>query len=97
MKKAKNTAFQDRFRELVGADATQEEIALKVHSSRQNVGNWLGGKTKPDIYALAEIAKGYGVSTDYLLGLTDIKTINSDIQAVCKYTGLSENGDGGIP
>ena len=69
----KKNIFQERFRELVGDTATQEEIAKKVNTSRQNVGNWLKGKSKPDIYALAEIAKGYNVSTDYLLGLKNIK------------------------
>lgn len=87
----KTNIFQKRFKELVGDTATQEEIAGKVNTSRQNVGNWLNGKSKPDIYALAEISKGYGVSTDWLLGLTDIKTNNVTLQDTCKYTGLSEN------
>lgn len=86
----KTNIFQKRFKELVGDTATQEEIAGKVNTSRQNVGNWLNGKSKPDIYALAEISKGYGVSTDWLLGLTDIKTNNVTLQDTCKYTGLSE-------
>ena len=86
----KKNVFQERFRELVGDTATQEEIAKKVNTSRQNVGNWLNGKSKPDIYALAEIANGYNVSTDYLLGLTDIKTNDTTIQSICEYTGLSE-------
>lgn len=87
---AKSSTFQERFRDLIGEAATQEEIAKKVNSSRQNVGNWLSGKSKPDINALAEIAKGYNVSTDYLLGLTDVKTSDTDIKAICDYTGLSE-------
>lgn len=87
----KKNVFQERFRELVGDTATQEEIAKKVNTSRQNVGNWLNGKSKPDIYALAEIAKCYGVSTDYILGLTDIKTNDTTIQSVCEYTGLTES------
>ena len=91
MSKANNSAFQDRFREIVGEKATQEEIAKIVNSSRQNVGNWLSGKSKPDITALAEIAKGYGVSTDYLLGLTDSSAVDGDERAFCKASGLSDN------
>lgn len=86
----KSFSFQERFKELVGDTATQEEIAGKVNTSRQNVGNWLNGKSKPDIYALAEISKGYGVSVDWLLGLTDVKTNDTTLSGVCEYTGLNE-------
>lgn len=90
MNSAKKSVFQDRFVELVGSSATQEEIAKKANTSRQNVGNWINGKSRPDINALVEIAKGYDVSTDWLLGLTNIKSADTDIKAVCEYTGLSE-------
>lgn len=83
--------FQERFKKLVGDTATQEEIAKKVNTSRQNVGNWLNGKSKPDIYALTEIAKGYGVSTDWLLGLTDVKSNNIKVKNICEYTGITED------
>lgn len=82
--------FQERFKELVG-NSTQEEVAKKINTSRQNVGNWLNGKSRPDIYALTEISKGFNVSTDYLLGLTDIKSTDTTVQGVCEYTGLNEN------
>lgn len=82
--------FRSRFISLVGSDSTQEEIAAKVGTSRQNVGNWLSGKGRPDILMLTKIAKAYNVSADYLLGLTDIKSVNADLSAACKYTGLSE-------
>lgn len=81
--------FQERFKELVG-NSTQEEVAKKINTSRQNVGNWLNGKSRPDIYALAEISKGFNVSTDYLLGLTNIKSTDTTIQDICDYTGLDE-------
>ena len=82
--------FQERFKKLVGK-STQEEVAQKINTSRQNVGNWLKGKSRPDIYALAEISKGFNVSTDYLLGLTDIKSTDIKIKDICEYTGLDEN------
>ena len=82
--------FQMRFKEIVGDKARQEEIAKRIGTSRQNIGNWLSGKAKPDIYSLAKIAKEYEISTDWILGLTDIKSPQTDIRLICRYTGLSE-------
>lgn len=39
---------------------------------------------------LFNIAEFYGVSIDYLLGRTDTRSPNPDIQSACEYTGLSE-------
>lgn len=40
---------------------------------------------------LQTFADFYNVSTDYILGRTDVKSIQSDIQTACATTGLSEN------
>ncbi len=40
---------------------------------------------------LVKIAQYYNVSTDYLLGLTDIQSNDNDIKNACEVTGLSEN------
>ena len=42
------------------------------------------------INTLCSLADHFGVSTDYLLGRTDIPTCDVDIQTACKTTGLSE-------
>lgn len=86
-----NKAFSERFLKIVGSIATQDEISKKIGTSRQNVGNWISGKAKPDIYALAKISKAYNVSTDYLLGLTDIQTKDGDTTAFCNVSGITEN------
>lgn len=39
---------------------------------------------------MVKLAKLYNTSTDYLLGLTDIKTTDTELKAVCEYTGLTE-------
>lgn len=41
--------------------------------------------------SVIKLAKHYGVSADYLLGLSDIKTQDSDLRDVCEYSRLSEN------
>lgn len=43
-----------------------------------------------NINTLCQIADHFGVSTDYVLGRTDIRTQDADIQAACKTTGLSD-------
>lgn len=40
---------------------------------------------------LHALAAFYGVSTDYILGLTDTKSPAQEVQDVCRITGLSEN------
>lgn len=40
---------------------------------------------------IATLAKHYGVSSDFLLGISDIKTPDTTAQAVIEYTGLSED------
>lgn len=39
------------------------------------------------VYTLADY---FGVSSDYLLGLSDVPTTDADLRAVCEYTGLSD-------
>lgn len=40
---------------------------------------------------IALLAKHYGVSADYLLGLSPYPTVDKDLEFVCKYTGLNES------
>lgn len=40
---------------------------------------------------LRALSKYYGISTDYLLGISDIPCINPDMKSAMKFTGLSES------
>lgn len=40
---------------------------------------------------IKKLAEYYGVSADYLLGLSDTPSVKEDIQAACKTTGLSDD------
>lgn len=86
----KKNIFIERFNKIVGKNATQEEIAQKINTSRQNVGNWLSGKSKPDILMLAQIAKAYNVTADYLIGLADVSTTDIEIRKTCEILHLPE-------
>ena len=47
---------------------TQSELANKLNLNQTTVGKWENGKAVPDYPTLINLAKLYGVSTDYLLG-----------------------------
>lgn len=69
---------------------TQEEIAAEIGKTRQTVSQYVNGISEPGYDTLVKIADYFGVSTDYLLGRTSVKTPDSSVQAIIAYTGLSE-------
>lgn len=84
-----NDAFPLRFRNLSEKSSyTMEEMAQAFSTTRQTVRNWQTGETVPDVISICCIAKFFGVTTDYLLGLTDTPTLNTDIREISDYTGL---------
>ena len=46
---------------------SQEELAEKVNVTRQSVSKWESAASIPDINKILELAKIFGVTTDYLL------------------------------
>lgn len=69
----------------------QKELAEHIEVTANTVSYYLSGERCPDIEKLVEIAKYLNVTTDYLLGISDIKSPDTELRAVCDYTGLSEN------
>ncbi len=84
--------FPTRLRELLDTPGeTQGKLADAVGVNRQSIGQWKDGITSPDINALNKIADYYNVSSDYLLGRTDVKFPDIEMQAIHEITGLPEN------
>ncbi len=83
-----NKIFTKRFDKLRGS-RSNTEFAAFLGLSRQTVGFYLNGERVPDFNSLIIIAQKCQVPVDYLLGLSDTKSYDADLQAVCKYTGLS--------
>lgn len=50
---------------------TQAMLAEKLHVSHYTVSSWEQGKSSPKDETLVKICRMYGVSSDYLLGLSD--------------------------
>lgn len=53
----------------------QTDFGALVGVSQQVVHQWEAGKTNPDPDSIRRIAKTYGVSSDYLLGVVDVPTL----------------------
>lgn len=85
-------AFPSRFRDLADEKrCTMEEMAQAFSTTRQTVRNWQNGETIPDAKSICCIASFFGVTADYLLGLSDVKTPNIEIRAIADRTGLKED------
>lgn len=81
--------FKKRLIELRG-ERSRHSVAKDLFLKDQTLEKYEKGYTLPNIEKAAEIAQYFGVSTDFLLGLSDVQSFDTDIQAICKYTGLSE-------
>lgn len=78
-----------RIKELRGK-ASQDECAEKLGISRGALSFYEQGKRTPDAEIIYRMCEYFNVSSDYLLGLTNNSTTNTDLQAVCAFTGLNE-------
>jgi transcriptional regulator with XRE-family HTH domain len=85
------TPFATRLRELIDeAGIPQSALAEHIGVTRQAVSAYSLGASVPDIEKFEGIADYFGVSTEYLLGRTDIKKADASKQAAAEYLGLSE-------
>lgn len=46
---------------------TQDQLAERLHVTRQAVSNWENGKTQPDIETLTQLAQVFGVDVERLI------------------------------
>lgn len=65
----------------------QIDVAEQTGIDQRTLSNYETGKTNPDSYAIINLAKFYGVSCDYLLGLTDqnimgMKDISDELKKI---------------
>jgi transcriptional regulator with XRE-family HTH domain len=72
-------------------DSGQMELAEKIGISQGVISAIKNKKVKaPGADTIYRLSKCFGVSSDYLLGLSDAPTTDADLRAVCEYTGLSQ-------
>ena len=61
---------------------TQAELARRMNITRNGVNSWEQGLSMPSPACLVDLARLFSVSTDYLLGVERLETVN--------VTGLDE-------
>lgn len=87
----KKRNLPDRYTDLrVEKGISQTELAKEIDCNKQYISLIEKGDRDLSITMLERYADFFNVSTDYLLGRTDIKSTDTTIQSVCEYTGLSE-------
>lgn len=57
---------------------TQVQMAEKLNVTKQTVSNWENDNIQPSVDMLVKISRVFDVSTDYLLGITQKRSINVD-------------------
>ena len=84
--------FPTHLRELIDEQDQKQDDLTEILGvkSRQSVTGYIDGSTAPTADKIVAIAKAYNVSADWLLGLSDVRSPDMDVQAVCRFTGLSE-------
>lgn len=81
--------FPTKFREELCVTAEDvKKLTKELGCSAQAISQYKLGVC-PSTEKLVKIARFYGCSLDYLIGLSDVKSPDADIQAICQYTGLS--------
>ena len=83
--------FPERLKKLrTEHNLSQQKLADIIGISKGALGFYEIGKNSPDILTLTAFAQYFGVSADYLLGLSDNRTTDTNLQEVTNYTSLSE-------
>ena len=63
---------------------TQQQLADAIGITRQSLSRYETNERTPNIDLIYNIAKHYNVSSDYLLGLSEVKSLDNNIPSACK-------------
>lgn len=81
--------FCERANQLFG-DISQVELSKKLKVSQTYISAIINKKVKsPGADIVYKISQYFNVSADYLLGLSDVPTYDTELKAVCQYIGCS--------
>ena len=90
-----NHQFAKRMTKLMDIKKTQggnqQDVADYIGVTRQSISQYCNGNSFPTADKVILLAEYFGVSADYLLGISDIKSVNADLQSTAAYLGVGEN------
>ena len=66
----------------------QKDLAKELGVKDNIISYWCNGNRKPNTEQIVQIAKFFNVSSDYLLGLSNVPTTDKDFKYVCDTTGF---------
>lgn len=69
---------------------SQESLLETLGVTQQTLSRYEKGERQASLDFVIKAAKHYNVTADYLLGLSDCKSAEQDMQIACKVTGLSD-------
>lgn len=69
---------------------TQQQLGDVLQIPRVSITRYETAERTPTVDHLVQFAQFFKVPTDYLLGLSSVESYDIELQAVCDYTGLSE-------
>lgn len=69
----------------------QKDLAEYLNINSNIVSYWCNGTRKPNIEQIIEISKYFNVSTDYILDVSQNKTTDTNLKAVCEYVHLKDD------
>ncbi len=80
-----------RFKKLIdNSGVSRQVIADFIGCDVSTITKHYNNDRKITIDYVIKYAEYFKVSTDYLLGLSDVPTTDKDLQFICDYTGLNE-------
>ena len=83
--------FASRLKELrENIGLNQKECAEKLNISRGSISFYENGERLPDIETIYNMSRFFDVSADYLVGLTEVKTGDTNIKDICEFLNISE-------
>ncbi len=92
--------FADRLSDLIAESKEKQELfddlSRETGIPKSSLSYYQNDKREPNITNLVRLANHFNVTTDYLLGLSEIRKPDMEIQAIALKTGLSEAAIDGL-
>lgn len=83
--------FAERFKKLrTDKGLSLQKIGQDLNVTAQSLSLYEKGQRTINIDLLKRIAEYFNVSSDYLIGLSDVASVDTDLKSVCDYTGLND-------